>query len=338
MGISSTSYTLCGVDPLPVWVLRTRELGSSAPIRVVQVDRESRVLVSVHAKRAGLVNLGEYLVEWSSPAHVCHENRLREAPDWCCPRDEIGDVLSELHVKARFRIFAYASLFVINESEYVRPGLGDFNEINLAVRKSAEASFELFGFGFAEPAVSVDDHSFYGLARLSRMLLDAPFQRVSLMPRAICTRAFRQIPILILLQISSLNWEQSIGPALLMVQSPPTNCIPRLKPRIYPALLRLLVSPSRYWHFPGGLDLQATLSSRTQPSLSLNLPLSLFSQHPLFDWRLPTPSFQPTFVLAPHLFRSLTKSFTKTILPSGLVILCLMTTFIFQFLEAAVNS
>ena len=36
MGISSTSYTLCGVDPLPVWVLRTRELGSSAPIRVYQ--------------------------------------------------------------------------------------------------------------------------------------------------------------------------------------------------------------------------------------------------------------------------------------------------------------
>ena len=178
MGISSTSYTLCGVDPLPVWVLRTRELGSSAPIRVVQVDRESRVLVSVHAKRAGLVNLGEYLVEWSSPAHVCHENRLREAPDWCCPRDEIGDVLSELHVKARFRIFACTSLFVltINESEYVRPGLRDFNEINLAVRKSAEASFELFGFGLAEPAISIDDHSSDGLARLLLVFLDAPFQ------------------------------------------------------------------------------------------------------------------------------------------------------------------
>ena len=63
------------------------------------------MLVTVYAKRAGLVHLGEYLVGWSSPAHVCHENWLREGlPERYSFRDEIGDARSELHEKARFWI------------------------------------------------------------------------------------------------------------------------------------------------------------------------------------------------------------------------------------------
>ena len=159
--------------------LRARELGSGPPVRVVHVDRESRVFVAIHAERACLEHFGEDLLEWSSPAHMRHENWLREAhPQRWCLRNKIRDSISELHEKSRLRV-AGSAFFVIDESKDVRPGLCDFNQVDYAVRKRVEASFELFGFGLAEPAISVDDHSFDGLSSLLRVLLYALLQRVS---------------------------------------------------------------------------------------------------------------------------------------------------------------
>ena len=159
------------MDPFPVWVLRARELGSGPPVRVVHVDRESRVFVAIHAERACLEHFGEDLLEWSSPAHMRHENWLREAhPQRWCLRNKIRDSISELHEKSRLRV-AGSAFFVIDESKDVRPGLCDFNQVDYAVRKRVEASFELFGFGLAEPAISIDDHSSDGLARLLLVFL-----------------------------------------------------------------------------------------------------------------------------------------------------------------------
>ena len=173
------THELRGMYPFPVWVLRARELCSSPPVRVVHVDRKSRVLVAIHAKRSGLEHFGVDLVEWSSPAYVRHENGLREAlPPRYCLRNEIGDFLSELQEKVWFRV-AGSAFFVIDESEDVGPRLCDFNQVDYAVRKRVEASFELFGFGLAELAISVDDHSFYDLSSMSRVLLYASLQRVS---------------------------------------------------------------------------------------------------------------------------------------------------------------
>ena len=105
------THNLRGVDPFPVWVLRARELGSGPPVRVVHVDRESRVFVAIHAERACLEHFGEDLLEWSSPAHMRHENWLREAHPqrWCLRKQSaaiVGPAFAYVRVRALEAPFA----------------------------------------------------------------------------------------------------------------------------------------------------------------------------------------------------------------------------------------